>query len=147
MKKFIGILSVFAACIVVILGFTSGCGHHHRHHKHSIAVFNSSTAPSTQGNTVVYVQQPTVYDQDMLLNELLLELREFNEREEVINVTVEIDNNVDVDTSVVVEGDKIIVRPGKEKRVPSLYHWLKKFTKKKCDTNRCFENRPCDNED
>jgi hypothetical protein len=137
----------FAIGFVVFSFMISGCGHHHKHHKHSVAIINSTTVPAAPGNTVIVVRQPTSYDQTTLLNEILAEVREFNNTEPQINVTIEIDNEVNVENEVVVEGDKIVVRPGNQRRIPRMYHWFKKFRKNKCDRDRCSEGpKPCDNE-
>ena len=144
-------LSVFAVSFVlgfVVFGFLiSGCGHHKRHlHKSNISVVDSTINPAA-GNVTILVQQPTSYDQAVLLSEILAEIREFNETEQDINVTVEVENNVEVDNSVTIEGDKIIIRPGSQKRIPRLYHWFKKHNKNKCNKDRCSEDpKPCDNE-
>ena len=146
MKKVLGVLftTVFVVCL--LSAFTStGCGHHKRH-KNNISVIDSTVNPAA-GNVTILVHQPTAYDQQVLLSEILSEIKEFNETEQDIQITIEVENNIEVESSVVIEGDKIIVRPGKQKRFPRLYHWFKKHHKHKCKRNRCSEGpKPCNNE-
>ncbi len=131
-----------------ILGFAliSGCGHHNKKHKVDVSIIDSSTVPTAPGNITVILQQPQ--PDETVLNDILVELREFNSYEPEVNITIEIDNDVTVEAEVTVESDRVVVRPGHHRYTPRMYHWLKKFLKKKCNRDHCAEGpKPCDNED
>lgn len=145
MKKF-----CLVTLIVSILGIISfGCGHHHRRHYTGVVTITSSSIPSAPDNTTIIINQPAPYDQEVLINEILNELLDFKNKEDIdISVTIEVNNDINIDSSVVIDVDKIVVTPGHLKRVPGLYHWLCKFHNKKCKSGWCFEEpKPCDNEE
>jgi hypothetical protein len=148
MRKLLSIALVLAGCTALALSFASGCGHYHK--RDEITTISSSTNSALPSNTLIVLRQPVGYDQTFLLEEILFELREFNDREEEISVIVEVDNNISINSSVDidVEGNTIVIHPDETRRSPRLYHWLKKLKKNKCNRNRCSQNpKPCDNED
>lgn len=153
MKRIFGLLITGIVCGGLLSSvFVSGCGHHRAKLviDSTVTVVDSSTHSEVPSNTTIVLQQPSLLDQAELIRDLLAQLKEFHENEQPINITVEVENNVDVDTSVDVdvEGDRIIVRPGKQRKLPKLYHWLKKLKKKHCKRARCSEGpKPCNNED
>jgi len=152
MRKLIGIFAVTFGLTTLILSFAmSGCGHYHKRDViTNVTRVDSSTNATIPSNTVIILHQPVQYDQTALLEEILRQLREFNDTEQEITVTVEVDNNINVVTSVDVdvEGDTITIRPDETKTCPQLYHWLKKVKGKKCDKTKCGQKpKPCDNEE
>lgn len=125
MKKFIAIIAILS---VIAFGF-SGCGSHKRP-RVEVAVINSATVPSSP--VVITVELPTVYDQTQLLNDILAELREFNQQEptaDVTNITIEVDNDITIDNSVTVDMSRrvLVVHPGRQRRCPRLQSHLRRM--------------------
>ena len=147
MRKVLGIILFTLGLGAVAMSFTtSGCGHHHRRYR--AAIVSSSTNSILPSNTIVVLRQPAEYDQTSLLEEIVFELREFNDREEEISVIVEVDNNISPVVSVSITNETVVIYPDKTKKCPRLYHWLKKVKKSKCKRVDCpEESKPCDNED
>jgi hypothetical protein len=142
-KEKVGIFIFF--CILAV-GIIIGCGHHKRPRIYpTISVVNSSTTPAAPTNVTIVVQQPPAYDQEALLTELLAEIRALGDI--TVNLTVVVENDLTVESSVEIDGDRIIVYPGYQRRIPNLYHWYHKFIKDNCKPEECYESpKPCDNE-
>lgn len=145
MNKF-KLLGIFLASFALTFVISAGCGHYkHRKVYANIAVVDSSTM-SGAGNVTIIVEQPAAPDNSALLNEILTELQRIGDLD--VNVTVIVENDIDIDGYVEVDGDRIIVCPGKQRTVPNLYHCWHKVTGKRCKSDECKKHpKPCDNED
>ena len=147
MKRF-----VVLVILVALLGTIFGCGNHRRTRPaivNNVAIVDSSTTAGVPSNTAVIIQQPPAFDQNALIAAILSELEAFSLSESIeVNVTIEVNNNTDVDCQVVIDGDRIIITPGHLKHIPSLYHWLCKAHGKNCQSGLCDQfPKPCDNEE
>lgn len=127
-----------------------GCGHHHRHHRHTgdIALVDSSTNPGV-GDITIIIHQPAPYDQTALLQELLDELREFEESQQAnFDLLIEILNDTEGDCTAYIQNGKLIIAPGQLKKIPSLYHVLCEYYGLDCNPALCEEMpKPCSNEE
>jgi len=143
MKKVFVLLSLLGIIVY-------GCGHHHkRGHRKNVATVSTASTANIPSNVVIAIQQPPAIDQQALIDAIRLQLLEFSRVEQVeVEVVIEITNEVEVDASVEVEGDTIVVRPGWQRHIPRLYHWLCKVHKKKCRRGHCGRlPKPCNNEE
>ena len=139
-------LCIFLFSLILASLFFVGCGHHKRHYRYvNVATINSQTTPVAPNNVTIIVQQPPAYDQDALLNELLAELRTLGPI--TVNLTIVVENNITVENSVEVDGSRIVIYPGWQRRIPRLYHWYRKWLGENCERVECSEDpKPCDNE-
>jgi hypothetical protein len=136
--RYLAIFLIFFA-----IGFTfSSCGHHHKHHR-----ISGDVATVDSSNITIVIQQPPPYNQDVLVQELLDEIREFETNQQILlDLIVEILNDEEECKAWVVNG-KLKVAPGQLKHIPSLYHVLCEHYGVNCNPALCDEfPKPCSNE-
>ena len=125
---------------------TQGCAPHNRRAHLNVTTIDSSTNASVPSNIVVNIHLPSLEQTNVLLADVLTELRTYEASEgQSVNVTVDIHNDVVVENTVNVEGDTIVVKKHKDKKFPHLYHWFCKRNKKKCK-GPCGLSKPCGND-
>jgi hypothetical protein len=133
--------------IITILFAAYGCGHHKRHKNYTtVTVIDSSTSSAVPSNSAILIHEPAAQSNAALLAAILSQLEEFSLAEQIeVNVTVEVTN--EVETNVTVEGNRIVISPGRLGHIPPFYHHLCRFHNKKCKKHLCKKPKPCNNEE
>lgn len=129
---------VLGAVVTAVAVNFMGCAPHNRRGYTNVTVVDSTTNASIPTNIVVNLHLPALEDTNVLLADVVNELKDYESSEgQSVNVEVDVINNitnevdVDVDNHVEINDKKIVVRKCKGRKFPRLYRWLCKKNGKK----------------